>query len=276
MICFPNAKINLGLNIVEKRSDGFHNIETVFYPVNWRDALEAVENKTFRKEEDKINISFSGLLVEGNAQDNLISKAYKLLDVKYNLPPVRVHLHKVIPMGAGLGGGSSDAAFFVKLLNEKFSLHISVEEQLNFAKQLGSDCAFFIENKPVYASGKGDIFSEIKTDLRAYYLTLVYPAVHSNTASAYKGVVPVKPMKNIQSIVLGDTKDWKGNLINDFETSIFLQHPELSNIKNTFYRQGALYASMSGSGSAIYGIFKNEPDVNEFNFPPEYLIWKSK
>src|ERR1700744_6335306 len=185
MICFPNAKINLGLNIVEKRSDGFHNIETVFYPINWHDALETIENKSFRKGEDKMHLSISGLLVEGNPQDNLIAKAYKLIDVKYNLPPLKTYLHKSIPMGAGLGGGSSDAAFFIKLLNEKFNLNISTNEQINFAKQLGSDCAFFIENKPVYASEKGDVFKEIKIDLSSYYIIIVYPAVHSNTASAY-------------------------------------------------------------------------------------------
>jgi 4-diphosphocytidyl-2-C-methyl-D-erythritol kinase len=276
MICFPNAKINLGLNIVEKRSDGFHNIETVFYPINWCDALEVIENKEFQRGNEKINLSLSGILVEGNTQDNLISKAYKLLDATYNLPPVKAHLHKVIPMGAGLGGGSSDAAFFIKLLNDKFSLSLSITEQMNFAKQLGSDCAFFIENKPVYASGKGDIFFEVKIDLSQYCVVVVYPVVHSNTALAYKGVVPAMPEKNIQSIITGEIKNWKEDLVNDFEKTIFLQHPELQNIKNTFYTTGALYASMSGSGSSVYGIFKNDVDVKEFNFPTNYLIWKSK
>jgi 4-diphosphocytidyl-2-C-methyl-D-erythritol kinase len=276
MICFPNAKINLGLNIVEKRSDGFHNIETVFYPINWCDALEMIENKGFQKGDEKINLALSGILVEGSTQDNLISKAYKLIDDTCNLPPVKVHLHKNVPMGAGLGGGSSDAAFFIKLLNDKFSLNLLATEQLNFAKQLGSDCAFFIENKPVYASGKGDVFSEVEIDLRQYCVVVVYPAVHSNTAMAYKGVVPIKPQKNIQSIIASDIKNWKEDLANDFEKTIFLQHPELQNIKNTFYSADALYASMSGSGSAVYGVFKNDVDVKEFRFPNNYLIWKSK
>ncbi|HKC66897.1 MAG TPA: 4-(cytidine 5'-diphospho)-2-C-methyl-D-erythritol kinase [Bacteroidia bacterium] len=275
MICFPNAKINLGLNIVEKRSDGFHNIETVFYPINWCDALEVIENKAFQKGDEKINLSLSGIAVEGNTQDNLIAKAYKLLDAVYNLPPVKTHLHKIIPMGAGLGGGSSDAAFFIKLLNDKFLLNLSAIEQHNFAKQLGSDCAFFIENKAVYASGKGDVFSDIKINLGSYHTVVVYPAVHSNTALAYKGVMPVKPQKNIQSIITGGIENWKDDLVNDFEKTIFLQHPELQNVKNTFYGKGALYASMSGSGSAVYGIFKNEMDVKEFNFPTNYLIWQS-
>ena len=276
MICFPNAKINLGLNIVEKRSDGFHNIETVFYPINWCDALEVIENKEFQKGDDKINLSLSGLLVEGNAQDNLIAKAYKLLDAEYNVPPVKVHLQKSIPMGAGLGGGSSDAAFFIKLINEKFSLNIPTEEQINFAKRLGSDCAFFIENKPVYASEKGDVFRETKIDLSKYCIVVVYPALHSNTAMAYKGVIPANPQKNIQEIMVGDINNWRADLMNDFERTIFQKHSELHKIKNDFYEHGALYASMSGSGSAVYGIFTNEIDVKEFHFPADYLIWKSK
>ncbi len=272
MICFPNAKINLGLNIVEKRLDGFHNIETVFFPINWCDALEVIENKAFRKGDEKINLSLSGLLVEGNTKDNLITKAFKLLDTQYNLPPVKAHLQKSIPMGAGLGGGSSDAAFFIKLLNEKFSLNIPTEEQINFAKQLGSDCAFFVENKPVYASQKGDVFSEVKIDLSRYYIVVVYPAVHSNTALAYKGVVPVKSQKSIKSIIVSDIKNWKEDLTNDFEKFFFIQHPELNKMKKKFYKRGALYASMSGSGSAVYGIFQNEVDINKFSFPSNYII----
>ena len=276
MICFPNAKINLGLNIVEKRSDGFHNIETVFYPIGWCDALEAIENKNFQAGDDKIQLTFSGIKIEGNPQDNLIAKAYKLLDAKYNLPPIKVHLQKSIPMGAGLGGGSSDAAFFIKLLNEKFALHIPAAEQINFAKQLGSDCAFFMENKPVYACEKGDVFSETKIDLSGYHIVLVYPAIHSNTALAYKGIVAAKPQKNIQAIIADDISTWKGSLINDFEKNLFIQYPKLKNIKEAFYKYGALYAAMSGSGSAMFGIFKNEVDEEEFNFSSDYLIWKSK
>lgn len=275
MICFPNAKINLGLNIVEKRLDGFHNIETIFYPIAWCDALESVENKDFQNGNNKLQLSVSGLLVEGKTQDNLIAKAYNLLDASYNLPPIKAHLHKVIPMGAGLGGGSSDAAFFIKLLNDKFSLGISINEQINFAKQLGSDCAFFIENKPVYAIEKGDVFAETKIDLTRYYIVVVYPAIHSNTALAYKGVVATKPERNIREIVSGDIQNWQTDLKNDFEKNIFLQHPELDKIKNTFYSAGAWYASMSGSGSAVFGIFKNEPDIKEFHFPPTYLTWKN-
>ena len=175
-------------------------------------------------------------------------------------------------MGAGLGGGSSDAAFFIKLLNEKFALHIPVTEQINFAKQLGSDCAFFIDNKPVYAIEKGDIFSELKIDLSKYCIVVVYPAVHSDTALAYKGIVPKKPQKNIQAILADDISTWTNNLVNDFEKNLFAQFPELKNIKEIFYKHGALYAAMSGSGSAMFGVFKADIDVKEFAFPDNYII----
>ena len=275
MICFPNAKINLGLNITEKRSDGFHNIETLFYPIQWCDALECVENTDFQKGEEKIKLSLTGINVGPNPQNNLVVRAYHLLDEKFKLPAVKAHLHKVIPMGAGLGGGSSDAAFFIKLLNEKFQLEIPVTDQLNFAKQLGSDCAFFIENKPVFASEKGDVFSPAKTDLGKYSIVVVYPAIHSNTAEAYKGVKPVKPKESIKKIVSRNSNSWKGKLLNDFEKSLFTQYPTLEKIKNKFYDEGAIYASMSGSGSAMFGIFEKSIDVSEFNFPSNYLIWKS-
>ena len=276
MICFPNAKINLGLNITEKRSDGFHNIETVFYSVNWCDALEAIENKNYHTGEEKLNLTITGISIDGNTSDNIIHKAYNLLDATYKLPPVKAHLHKVIPMGAGLGGGSADGAFFIKLLNEKFTLNLSIKEQINFAKQLGSDCAFFIENKTVFANEKGDVFTPVTIDLSKYHIILIYPAIHSNTALAYKGIKPAKPEKSIKDIISQPIADWKNTLINDFERNLFAQHPELESIKNELYHAGVLYASMSGSGSAMYGIFEKDMDTNEFDFPADYLIKKSK
>ena len=276
MICFPNAKINLGLNIVEKRSDGFHNIETLFYPINWCDTLEAIENKQYQKSGEKLKLTTSGIFIEGSTNDNIIHKAYKLLDAKYSLSPVKAHLHKALPMGAGLGGGSADGAFFIKLLNEKFNLSITREEQINFAKQLGSDCAFFIENKTVFASGKGDVFSEVKVDLSRYHLVVIYPAIHSNTAAAYKGIIPAKPNKSMQTILSSDIKTWKNDLVNNFEKTIFVRYPEIEKIKNTLYNKGALYAAMSGSGSAVYGVFEKDINVVEFNFPANYLTWNSK
>ena len=276
MICFPNAKINLGLNITEKRSDGFHNIETVFYPVNWCDALETIENKSYQAGEEKLSLIITGISIEGNASDNIIYKAYNLLNKTYNLPPIKAHLHKVIPMGAGLGGGSADAAFFIKLLNDKFNLKLSLEEQINYAKQLGSDCAFFINNKAVFASGKGDVFTPITIDLSKYFIVLIYPAIHSNTALAYKGIIPAKPDKSVKEIISQPITDWKSILTNDFERNLFTQYPELESIKNKLYKTGALYASISGSGSAMYGIFEKDIDINTLNLPANYLIKKSK
>jgi 4-diphosphocytidyl-2-C-methyl-D-erythritol kinase len=276
MICFPNAKINLGLNITEKRSDGFHNIETVFYPVNWCDALEAIENKNYQVGEEKLSLTITGISIDGNTSDNIIHKAYNLLDAIYNLSPIKAHLHKVIPMGAGLGGGSADGAFFIKLMNDKFSLNLSIEEQINFAKQLGSDCAFFIENKVVFASEKGDVFTPVTIDLSKYHIILIYPAIHSNTALAYKGIKPAKPRKGIKEIISQPIADWKNTLSNDFERNLFAQYPELERIKNKLYQAGALYTSMSGSGSAMHGIFEKDMDTNEFDFPADYLIKKSR
>ncbi len=274
MICFPNAKINLGLNIIEKRSDGFHNIETLFYPINWCDALEAIENRSYRKGAEKISLAISGIKV-GSSKTNLVSKAYRLLDEKYNLPPVKAHLQKSIPMGAGLGGGSSDATFFINLLNEKFDLKISPADKIKFAAQLGSDCAFFMENKPVFASEKGDVFEKANLDLSKYQIIVVYPAIHSNTAEAYKGITPAKPKHNLQEVINGGKKLWKEKLGNDFEKNIFFHYPELENVKSKFYVCGAFYASMSGSGSAVYGIFEKEIDTIDLGFPSTYLIWNS-
>ena len=275
MICFPNAKINLGLNITEKRSDGFHNIETVFYPVDWCDALEAIENKNYLTGDEKLSLTITGISIEGNASDNIIHKAYNLIDAKYKLPPVKACLHKVIPMGAGLGGGSADGAFFIKMLNDKFSLNLTIEEQINYAKQLGSDCAFFIKNKAVFASEKGDVFMPVTIDLSRHYIILIYPAIHSNTALAYKGITPAKPERGIKDIISQPITAWKSTLTNDFERNLFAQYPELEGIKNKLYNSGALYASMSGSGSAMYGIFEKDIDVKELGFSNHYLIKKS-
>lgn len=272
MICFPNAKINLGLHIIEKRTDGFHNIETVFYPIGWSDVLEAIENKQHRKGAEKISLGISGIKA-GSARSNLVTKAYRLLDEKYKLPPVKAHLHKTIPVGAGLGGGSSDAAFFINLMNEKFSLQMTQAEKTSVAAKLGSDCAFFIENKPVFASGKGDVFSAVQVDLSKYFLVVVFPAIHSNTAEAYKGVTPAKPVHEIKMLMKENVKSWNERLTNDFEKNLFYRFPELENIKSKFYEKGALYASMSGSGSAVFGIFEKEIDVAEFGFPSNYLTW---
>lgn len=261
MICFPNAKINIGLNIVKKRNDGYHDIESVMYPLTdiAFDALEIIESK-------ETEIILSGIDVPGNTQDNLCLKAYHLISKDYTLPSIQIHLHKAVPIGAGLGGGSSDAAFFIQLLNKKFSLNISWGEMHHYAKQLGSDCSFFVSNQPAFVKGKGDEFDFIKVNLSSYYILLVYPPIHINTGKAYSGVIPKKPQRSLKKDLLNASiYEWKRYIHNDFEDSVFKEYPELEKIKNDLYSIGAIYSSMSGSGSTIYGIFKNPPLIkNKF------------
>ncbi len=262
MICFPNAKINIGLNITEKRSDGFHNIETILYPLNGVlvDALEVIKST-------KLSFQSSGIKIPGNKNDNLCLKAYNLIKQDYpQVPEVNVYLHKAIPIGAGLGGGSADGAFFIKLINEAFELGISWGEMHHYARQLGSDCSFFVTNKPSYASGKGDVLESININLSEYYVALIYPNIHINTTEAYRGIIPKKSVRSLEDDILKlPISSWKKYIHNDFEESIFPKYPVLKSIKEKLYSKGALYASMSGSGSALFGIFKALPDVkNDF------------
>jgi 4-diphosphocytidyl-2-C-methyl-D-erythritol kinase len=269
MLVFPNCKINLGLNVVEKRPDGFHNIETVFYPINWCDALEVIENKKSVKD---FELYFSGISIAGDLEQNLIFKAYKTIKAQFELPNIEVHLHKNIPMGAGLGGGSSDAAFFIQLLDAKFNLQLKEEYKLALANSIGSDCAFFIQNKPVYAREKGNVFSECKIDLSRFYILIVYPNIHSNTKEAYDGIVPKLSKENLKEIIENKPIDaWKNLVFNAFEVSIFKKYPLISELKNKLYQDGALYASLSGSGSAIFGIFYQKPELDFYNQYPYYL-----
>lgn len=266
MLDFPNAKINLGLFITSKRPDGFHDLVSCFYPVKWCDALEilpAPENK----------FDVTGLPVPGDPGSNLCLKAYQLLQKDHKLPPVHMHLHKIIPMGAGLGGGSADAAFALKLLNKIFELKLNTGELQDYARQLGSDCAFFIENKPVLAVGKGDVFESVELDLSGFSCVVVYPGLHITTAEAYSKVSPQKPSVDIKEILKDDVGAWKASLYNDFERSLFPNYPELSALKDNLYEAGAAYASMTGSGSAVYGLFKGEVPAN-LVFPGHYLVWK--
>ena len=271
MILFPNAKINIGLNIVEKRTDGYHNIESVFYPIDLCDALEVGENR--EKTNEQFIFTSSGIDIPGNASDNLCYYAYHLIANDYAMPNVKVHLHKHIPIGAGLGGGSSDAAFFIRLLNDKFELGISWGEMHHYARQLGSDCSFFVSNKPAFAEGRGDSYESIKLDLSQYYIALIYPDIHINTANAYSGVVAKKAKRSLEHDVLNlPIELWKEYVHNDFEDSIFQQFPEIKNIKEQLYAQGALYAAMSGSGSSVYGIFKKETDLK--GAFKNYFVWE--
>lgn len=268
MLVFPNCKINLGLHVVNKRVDGFHNIETVFYPVNWCDALEIVESKDSK---EQFMFSASGIPIDGVPSQNLIYKAWELISKEKKLPALKVHLHKNIPMGAGLGGGSSDAAWFITLLDKQFNLGYTEKQKTDIASQLGSDCAFFIKNTPLFAQGKGNEFSDFGVDLSDYFILLVWPNTHSNTKDAYNGLVPKTPENTLQKVLNSPVKDWRDKLVNDFEPSIFKKYPEVSVLKENLYAAGALYASMSGSGSAVFGIFEKEPVVNLQQHYSRYL-----
>lgn len=259
MISFPNAKINIGLNITEKRSDGFHNIQSAFYPIALTDALELVENTA--TDAPPITMSFSGIDIPGNAMDNLCVKAYHLIAKDYPLPNIKVYLHKHIPIGAGLGGGSADAAFFIRLLNSTFELGLAWGEMHHYARQLGSDCSFFITNKPAFVEGKGDEYETMQLSLKGYFIALVYPNIHINTAMAYSGVKPKTPARSLENDLQSPIEEWKLCVHNDFEDTLFVKFPELKNIKQQLYDNDAIYAAMSGSGSTLYGIFKQKTDL---------------
>ncbi len=257
MICFPNAKINLGLHITSKRADGYHNLETVFYPIGLTDALEIVlsdSNEAYR-------FFPSGIEISGNSDDNLVIRAWKLIAQEKNIPPIDIHLLKKIPFGAGLGGGSSDAVFMLKLLNETFALGYSVEELSKKAAKLGADCSFFIKNKPSFATGIGDIMQPIDLQLEQYPFVLVKPDVFVSTKDAYSMIIPQKPTHSLREIISEPIQDWKKWLKNDFETPVFDKYPQIATIKQELYNLGALYASMSGSGSSVFGFFKEIPDI---------------
>ena len=262
MVVFPNCKINLGLSILQKRDDGFHDLETIFYPVKFNDALEIITSSSSDKE---IEYCASGIQIEGGEENNLCIKAYYEIKKDYpDLPSIKLHLLKAIPTGAGLGGGSSDAAFTLKLLNEKFHLNVPEQRLMSYAKQLGSDCPFFLKNIPSLATGRGDILEDFPVDLSGYHIALINPGIHINTGWAFAQLTPHHPEKSIREIILQPVSDWKENLQNDFEEPIFNAYPEIKNIKHELYKMGALYASMSGSGSTVFGIFTKEISLTSF------------
>ncbi|MBN2481949.1 MAG: 4-(cytidine 5'-diphospho)-2-C-methyl-D-erythritol kinase [Bacteroidales bacterium] len=259
MLSFPNAKINIGLRVVGKRPDGYHNIETVFCPVNLCDILEFVPQAPYQKQD--IHFTVTGDKLSVSPEDNLCVKAYRLLKNDYTLPPLSVHLHKIIPVGAGLGGGSSDAAFMLKSLNNFFQLGISENGLCNYASTLGSDCAFFIKNRPVLGTGRGDRFIATNLKCRNYEVIIVHPGIHINTADAYAGVKPKKPETLLEELIKLPPGSWKQAVQNDFEPSVFQKYPDIAAIKQQLYEIGAVYASMSGSGSSVYGLFEHAPDA---------------
>ncbi|GAB3987152.1 4-(cytidine 5'-diphospho)-2-C-methyl-D-erythritol kinase [Spirosoma daeguense] len=267
MLTFPACKINLGLRITEKRTDGFHNLQSCFYPVGWSDVLEVITADTF-------GFSSSGLTIPGNGSDNLCVRAYNLLRRDFDLPPVFLHLHKIIPIGAGLGGGSTDAAFTLKLLNERFGLALTIPQLEEYARRLGSDCAFFIQNRPMYCTEKGDVFSEISVDLSGYHILLVYPNMAISTAEAYAGIRPQQPTESLFEQLQMPIATWRNTIHNDFEDSLFPKYPVLEQIKAQLYENGAIYASMSGSGSTVFGIFDAPiAPINQFQ---TYSVWQGK
>lgn len=271
MLVFPNAKINLGLNITEKRPDGYHNLETIFYPIPIQDALEI---SVLLDGNDKYRLHQAGLEIAGEAETNLVVKAYKLLDEAFDLPSINIHLFKNIPSGAGLGGGSADAAFMLKLLNEKFDLGLTDEVLEGYAARLGADCAFFIKNEPTYAEGIGNIFSPIRLSLEGYQIWLVKPDVFVSTRNAFSKIKPHYPDLSLKEVVKLPVEEWKGRMVNDFEESVFPQFPVIGEIKEEMYRQGAVYASMSGSGSSVYGLFKADITLPEIDFGKKAFVYK--
>ncbi|PRD56381.1 4-(cytidine 5'-diphospho)-2-C-methyl-D-erythritol kinase [Sphingobacterium gobiense] len=256
MISFANAKINIGLNIVGKRADGYHFLESVFYPFPLYDIIEITSSEPATK--TTLEITGLALPVEDN---NLCLRAYHLLAEKFKIPPVHIHLHKQIPYGAGLGGGSSDGAFVLKMLNEKFDIGLSTLQLENEAAKLGADCPFFIQNKPCYAEGIGTDLSPVPIDLSDRFLVLVKPSVNISTAEAYQQVVPHPAKDDLKEVLHLPVQDWKFYVKNDFEEGVFDKYPLIREIKLALYAQGAMYASMSGSGSAVYGIFSKPIDL---------------
>ena len=268
MISFPICKINLGLHIVGKRNDGYHNLETIFYPIALKDALEIIQADTF-------SFKATGIAVDGDPAKNLCVRAYDLLKQKFDLPPVYMHLHKAIPLGAGLGGGSSDGAATLLLLNQKFQLKLSPNELIDLALQLGSDCPFFIINKPCIASGRGEMLQHMDVPvLKGHKIVIVNPGIHVNTGWAFSQITPTPVNHSLSDIIAQPISSWKSELKNDFEEAVFEAHPAIKNIKEELYARGALYASMSGSGASVYGIFAKK-NVPELHFPEHYFVHQS-
>jgi 4-diphosphocytidyl-2-C-methyl-D-erythritol kinase len=267
VVVFPNCKINLGLQIKGKRTDGFHDLETIFFPVPIMDALEVVHSTN-----GETSLAVSGMQLDAHAEDNICMKAYRLLQQQFpNLAPVQIHLHKNIPSGAGLGGGSADGAFMLKLLNRKFNLSLSDNQLATLALQLGSDCPFFIFNKPCFAIGRGEVLEPISLDLSKYALVLINPRIHINTGWAFGQLPPERKHGSIPDIIKAPVQEWPGALINDFEQPVFAAYPEIAAIKEQLYAHGAFFAAMTGTGATVYGLFKKEV-VPPLSFPEHYFV----
>lgn len=260
MIIFPIAKINLGLNVVERRPDGYHNLETVFFPVNLKDALEVVPMDPAFPSAVDCDLKVTNIHIEGDEQRNLVVRAYQLLKQDFpQMARVHAHLYKAIPTQAGMGGGSSDCAAMLLLLNRMFSLGLSEQQLIDYAARLGADCPFFILNRPAYAEGIGERLQPMDVNLKGYYLAVVRPDIPVPTKEAFSLITPQHPARNCRDIVQQPVETWRGLLDNDFEKSVFALHPEIGAVKQQLYEMGAVYAAMSGSGSSLFGIFREQP-----------------
>ena len=273
MITFPVAKINLGLNVVEKRADGYHNLQTVFYPVPIMDALEIVPMSDGFPSDVDCDLKVTNITIEGDEQRNLVVRAYQLLKADYpELPRVHAHLWKGIPTQAGMGGGSSDCGYMIRLLNETFDMGLSSEQMQQYAARLGADCAFFIESRACYAEGIGERLQPIDLNLSGWHIGVVRPDIPVPTKEAFSRIHPHYPALNCRDVVKQPVETWRDRLTNDFEESVFVLHPEIGAVKEQLYKMGATYAAMSGSGSALFGLFKDEPDALRQTFPDMFTF----
>ncbi|MGI4762992.1 MAG: 4-(cytidine 5'-diphospho)-2-C-methyl-D-erythritol kinase [Janthinobacterium lividum] len=272
MLSFPNAKLNLGLYVTAKRPDGYHALETVFLPLPWADVLEVLPAP---KNQLAPSLVLSGRPIPGEVATNLCLKAYGLLKADFpDLPAVQMQLHKIVPIGAGLGGGSADAAFALRAIGEVFGLKLTTEQLENYARRLGADCAFFIQNTPRLAHEKGDVFEPIDLNLTGTPCVVVYPGLHISTAQAFAGIVPQAPAQPLPAALAAPMANWRDTVFNDFETSLAPTYPVLAHIKQQLYAAGATYASLSGSGSAVYGLFPTLAEAPTLVWPSEYLVWR--
>jgi 4-diphosphocytidyl-2-C-methyl-D-erythritol kinase len=272
LLAFPNAKLNLGLYVTAKRPDGYHEVETVFLPLPWTDVLEVLPAP---KGQAASSLALTGRPIPGDVATNLCLKAYELLKADFpDLPAAQLHLHKIVPIGAGLGGGSADAAFALRTIGEVFGLPLTTAQLEDYARRLGADCAFFIQNTPRLARGKGDIFEDISLSVSGTACVVVYPGLHISTPQAFAGIVPQAPASPLREALAQPMSTWRSTVGNDFETSLAPTHPVLAAIKQQLYAAGATYASLSGSGSAVYGLFPDLAEAPTLPWPAEYVVWR--
>jgi 4-diphosphocytidyl-2-C-methyl-D-erythritol kinase len=272
LLTFPNAKLNLGLYVTARRPDGYHSLESVFLPLPWADVLEVLPAP---KGQEAASLALTGRPIPGEVATNLCLKAYELLKADFpELPAAQLHLHKIVPIGAGLGGGSADAAFALRAISDVFKLNLSVEVLESYARRLGADCAFFIQNQPRLALEKGDVFEDISLNLAGTACVVVYPGLHISTAEAYARIVPQAPKTPLRAALAQPVSTWRDTVSNDFETALTPTYPVLADIKQQLYAAGATYASLSGSGSAVYGLFAGVGEAPTLPWPADYVVWR--